>query len=98
MGTITQIYLASDHAGYNIKKDVLLYLKEIGYDDIHDLGTDSSESVDYPDYADKICIEMKNDPDAKGILICGMSISANRYSYIRAALCHNEETAKLSRA
>lgn len=66
-----------------------------------DLGPDSADRVDYPDFADKLCKKLKDNPEAHGILICGsgqgMAMRANRYPYIRAALCWNKESAKLSR-
>ena len=66
-----------------------------------DLGTNSSESVDYPDFAKAVVHEIINDPSKKGILICGsgigMSISANRYKGIRASLCYTPDMAELSR-
>ena len=65
------------------------------------LGTDSADSVDYPDFAEKVCAKIINKDADMGVLICGtgigMSISANRHKEIRAALCHNEQTATLAR-
>lgn len=91
------IYIASDHAGYNLKKKILNY-----FDDLINLGTESIESVDYPDYSKKLCKNiLDNETNSKGILICGtgigMSISANRFKGIRAALCHCPEFAEMSR-
>lgn len=87
------IFIASDHAGFELKE----YLKN--HFDLSDLGTHKSSSCDYPVFAKKLCTQIeKND---KGILICGtgigMSIAANRFKNIRAALCFNEEMAILSR-
>lgn len=94
-----KILIASDHAGFFLKKNLIQKLAELGYETI-DLGCDSAEkSVDYPDYAQKLCEKLK---DGFGILICGsgigISIAANRFDKIRAALCHNVKSAKLSRA
>lgn len=94
-----KILIASDHAGFPLKKFLIEQLTELGFKAI-DLGCDSAEkSVDYPDYAQKLCKKL----DAEfGILICGsgigISIAANRFKHIRAALCHNAKSAKLARA
>ncbi len=94
-----KIYISSDHGGYNLKGYVKKYVSESGYE-IEDLGTNSEESVDYPDYAEKLCKKVFENK-AKGILICGtgigMSMSANKMKGIRAALCGNEYLAKMSR-
>lgn len=97
----SRILIASDHAGFPLKEIIIAELvkKELH---IIDLGCDSEkESVDYPDYANKLCQEFNENGDDVGILICGsgigISIAANRYKNIRAALCHNVEIAKLSR-
>ncbi|MBL6664432.1 MAG: ribose 5-phosphate isomerase B [Rickettsiales bacterium] len=94
------LLIASDHAGFNLKSKIVSYLKtnNIRYTD---LGCDSlSTSVDYPDYANKLCQDFDENNNF-GILICGsgvgVSIAANRYSNIRAALCRDEEIAKLAR-
>ncbi len=87
------IFIASDHAGFELKEYLKTQLNLL------DLGTHSSESCDYPVFAKKLAIKLKNDD--KGILICGtgigMSIAANRFKNIRAALCFNEEMATLAR-
>ena len=92
------LIIASDHAGYDLKK---LILELMGRGLFKDLGTNSSESVDYPDFAKAVVHEIINDPSKKGILICGsgigMSISANRYKGIRASLCYTPDMAELSR-
>lgn len=96
------IYIASDHGGYQLKKKLVNHLKELQLDFV-DLGTDNdTESVDYPDYGAKACREIIKDLEHnKGILICGsgigISIAANRFHDIRAALVYNEECAKLAR-
>ena len=92
------LIIASDHAGYDLKK---LILELMGRGLFKDLGTNSSESVDYPDFAKAVVQEIINDPSKKGRLICGsgigMSISANRYKGIRASLCYTPDMAELSR-
>lgn len=87
------VFIASDHAGFELKE----YLKT--QFNLLDLGTHDKESCDYPIFAKKLAVRLKNDD--KGILICGtgigMSIAANRFKNIRAALCFNEEMASLAR-
>lgn len=95
------ISIASDHAGFLLKKSIISYLASKEYT-IKDLGTFSdSESVDYPDYASILCESILENEGSLGILICatgiGMSISANRFSGIRAALCTSPSMAELAR-
>ena len=94
------LVLASDHAGYDLKEKIKNYLENNNFN-IRDLGPFNEDSVDYPDYGDilgKFILENKN---SIGIAICGsgigISIALNRRPGIRAALCNNEEVAKLSR-
>ena len=96
---IKTIYIASDHAGFALKDLIIndyFLKKNINY---IDLGTKSENSVDYPKFAKKLC--KKITPKSMGILICGsgigVNISANRHSHIRASLCHNVGTAKMTR-
>ena len=95
---IKNLLIASDHAGYKLKKSLVDTMEENFFED---LGTNSNDSVDYPDYAIKVVNKIKHDPTKKGVLICGsgigMSISANRHNGIRAALCFTPEMAKLTR-
>ena len=95
------IAVASDHAGYDLKTVLAEELGTMGYE-VVDLGTDGRDSVDYPDFAKaliKAVIEGRADC---GVLVCGtgigISIAANRHPGIRAAVCHNETTARLARA
>lgn len=97
-----KILIASDHAGFVLKKFLLEELAKLGFTAI-DLGCDSAEkSVDYPDYAQKLCKKITDKNQLRGILICGsgigISIAANRFKHVRAALCTNKEMAQLSRA
>jgi ribose 5-phosphate isomerase B len=99
ISTTEKILIASDHAGFELKSFLILELKKLGFS-IFDLGCNSKEkSVDYPDYAQILCKKITTE---FGILICGtgigISIAANRFKHIRAALCHNIKSAKLSRA
>ena len=95
-----KIGIASDHAGYELKQQLIDHAKELKLP-IIDYGTNSVESVDYPDFAKKLAIGIELGDINYGVLICGsgigMSISANRNKFVRAALCYNIETAKLSR-
>ena len=90
------LVVACDHAGVQLKEDV----KGLGYD-ILDLGTHSEESVDYPDMARAVADALKEGTKV-GLLICGsgigMSIAANRFKFIRAALCRTLEDVRLARA
>lgn len=95
-----RIALASDHGGYAIKKAVSEYLIQKGHE-IDDLGTHSSDSVDYPDFAHMVAQRIANNKDKRAILICGtgigMSITANRYPGVRAALINDIYSARMSR-
>jgi len=95
-----KIAIASDHAGFQLKEQIKKYLIEKGYP-VEDFGTDSKNSVDYPDFAKKVCKEILSGNFERGILFCGsgvgMSISANRFRGIRAVLCQDLYTAEYSR-
>lgn len=94
------IYCASDHGGIMLKATLIEHLSEAGYQ-VHDVGTNGTQSVDYPDFGAKLAEALKDNPDAFGVAICGsgigISIAANRHSWIRAALVHDSLTAKLAR-
>ncbi len=94
------VAIASDHAGFALKETLKKYMQDLGLQ-VEDFGTDSDSPVDYPDYASRLADYMKVHSDAKGVLICGsgigMSIAANRFPFIRAALVHNMEDAVLCR-
>ena len=91
------IFIASDHAGFDLKKQILNTVKE----NLIDLGANTEESVDYPDYAKKLVSKIRTTENSKGILICGsgigMSIAANRDRNIRAGIAFEPEIAKLMR-
>ncbi len=95
-----KIAIASDHAGFDLKSTIIKkFEKEFS---LLDLGCDdSTTSVDYPDFAEKVATKIIKHEVDFGILICGsgigISIAANRYKQVRAALCHNQKTAGLSR-
>ena len=92
-----KIYIASDHAGFELKAKIIQLHRE----NFVDLGTNSSESVDYPDFANILVNNLAITIDSVGILICGsgigMAIAANRHKHIRAGLAFNPEIAKLMR-
>jgi len=93
------IFLASDHAGFDLKKIIKTFLIK-KKKKVFDLGVENMNSVDYPDLAHKLSRKIKNNKQL-GILVCGsgigMSMAANRHKNIRAALCYNIKSAKLSR-
>lgn len=95
-----KIFLASDHGGIILKEKVLKHFKANNIE-IIDLGPKAGESVDYPDYAEKLTSAIINNKNSRGILICGtgigMSIAANKVSGIRATLVWSEFTAEMSR-
>ena len=95
-----KIALGSDHGGFALKREIADWLKEAGHE-VLDLGNEGTASVDYPDYADKVCRAVLSGDCARGILVCGtgigMSMVANRHRGIRAALCHDAFTARMSR-
>ena len=95
-----KFYIATDHAGIDLKDITVEMLRAKGHE-VEDLGPYSKDRVDYPDYAVKVCDSVLADPSAQGILICGsgigMSMAANRFHGIRAALCHDAYTATVAR-
>ena len=94
------IYLASDHAGCVLRTTIRARLQTAGRD-VVDLGPKDGEAVDYPDFGAKLAMALENNPDARGIAICGsgigISIAVNRFSWVRAALVTTAEAASLSR-
>ena len=94
------IFIASDHAGFNLKKAIVKkYSKKLR---IMDMGTNNSKkSVNFPDYAHKLCLKVSKKKSNIGVLVCGsgmgMAMSANKHKKIRAALCYSVKNAKLSR-
>ena len=95
-----KIAVGSDHGGFRLKEEIICWLKEkeISYEDV---GTYTLESVDYPDYAEKVAEKIKSGDADRGILICGtgigICIAANKIHGIRAALCHDVYSAQKSR-
>jgi ribose 5-phosphate isomerase B len=96
-----KIAAGSDHAGFRLKSELVRYLQESEYE-VLDMGTDSCESVDYPDFAEKVCDAVVGGQAEMGLLICGtgigMAMAANKVDGIRAASCCNEYMAEMSRS
>jgi ribose 5-phosphate isomerase B len=94
-----QIFIGADHAGFELKQEIINYLRD--KIELTDKGCYSAERVDYPDFGHAVAIEVSNDSNAAGILLCGsgngIAMSANKHNGVRAALCWNEEIAKLAR-
>jgi ribose 5-phosphate isomerase B len=91
-----KILVAADHAGYRLKEQILVDIQELGHDVI-DLGTDSEEPVDYPDFARALGEALVAGKGDRGVLICGSgvgaSIAANKVPGVRAAVCHDTYSA-----
>jgi ribose 5-phosphate isomerase B len=96
-----RISIGSDHAGYDVKEAIKEQLVGLGYE-VEDIGTHSTESVDYPDFGRAVAESVAEGRNARGVLVCGsglgMSIVANKVPGVRAALAWSEELARLSRA
>ena len=94
------IPIAADHAGYELKQRLIQELKALGFEPV-DLGTHSTESVDYPGYAHQVAERVARGENARGVLLCGtglgMSYAANRYHGVRAAVAWSPDIAQLSR-
>lgn len=90
------LYIGSDHAGYDLKEFLKRNVQGVDWTDV---GTNSEDSVDYPDFAHQVALNVAGDPEALGILICGsgngVAIAANRHRGVRAALAWQKELARL---
>lgn len=95
------VAIASDHAGVELKALVKTELEGMGLS-VLDLGTQGTNSVDYPDFADAVAAALQDGKAARGVLICGTGIgigmAANRHRHVRAAVCHDATSARLTRA
>ena len=95
-----KIAIACDHAGFEYKEKLVEYLRSKG-NEVKDFGTNSPESMDYPDTVHPLAVAVENGEFEKGIVLCGsgngVSITANKHQGIRAALCWNVELAELAR-
>lgn len=91
-----KVVIGADHAGFTLKENVKGYIEELGYE-VLDIGTDSTESVDYPDIAEAVGAQIINGAAERGVLICGSgvgaSIAANKMLGIRAAIAHDHYSA-----
>jgi len=87
-----KIALGADHAGYDLKRSIQLHLEQKGCAVIN-LGTDSSDSVDYPDYAERVALAVANREADRGLMVCGSGVgacvAANKVAGVRAATCHD---------
>lgn len=94
------IVIGSDHAGYSLKQVLAAHLEDKGWS-LLDVGTSGPDSVDYPDYGAAVAKALKEGKGKRGIVVCGtgigISIAANRHSWVRAALCHDITSARLCR-
>jgi ribose 5-phosphate isomerase B len=97
------LFIASDHAGFELKQKIISALKNLKFED---LGPHAADAVDYPDYAHRLALRMEaalvgEKTPPRGILICGsgqgMAMAANKHPHVRAALCWSEESARLAR-
>ncbi len=96
-----KIYIGADSAGYNLKEEVKAHLADLGYE-VTDCGCDSTASCHYPEFASRVCESVQGELDGSfGILICGtgigMSMCANKHRGIRAALCSDTYSARMTR-
>lgn len=94
------IVVGSDHAGFSLKETLKAALKDKGFE-VLDVGTQSADSVDYPDFGHKLAEAIEGGAAARGVLVCGsgigISMAANRHSAVRAANCTSPEMAKMAR-
>ena len=97
----TTVIIGSDHAGFDLKESCKAYLQGRAECEVKDIGVSSRDSADYPKIGHELARAVSNNEYSRGILICGtgigMSIVANRYKRVRAALCHNLYTVRMSR-
>lgn len=95
-----KVAIGCDHAGVDLKHEVARFLREQGHE-VADFGTEGTESVDYPDFARRVAEAVRSGQAERGVLICGtgigMSIAANKVPGVRAALCHDVYSARLTR-
>ena len=96
-----KLAIGCDHGGFELKEEILKFIKTLKNVEVSDFGVANKDSVDYPDYGAKVSEAVSKGTMDRGILICGtgigMSIVANRYPKVRAALCHDHFTAQMSR-
>lgn len=94
------VAIAADHAGYPLKETLKAELSAAGHG-VLDLGTDGPDSVDYPDFADRLATALAAGKAGCGVIVCGtgigIAIAANRHRHVRAAVCHDETSTRLAR-
>jgi ribose 5-phosphate isomerase B len=99
-GHVMRVTIGADHAGFRAKEALKAELDLLGIE-CQDVGTHSEESCDYPDFAKRVAEAVSGGLSDRGVLVCGtgigMAIAANKVSGVRAAVCHNTESARLSR-
>ena len=99
-GSDKTVAIASDHGGFALKEALRSDLEALGYS-VDDMGPDTDDSVDYPDFGHALAEAIADGAAPRGVLVCGsgigMSIAANRHAGVRAALCHDGLSARLSR-
>ncbi len=92
-----RIVIGADHAGFELKRTLAAYVRALGHE-VEDLGTESADPVDYPDYAEAVALAVREGRAERGILICGSgvgaSVAANKVPGIRAGLCHDTYSAR----
>ena len=95
-----KISIGNDHAGPEYKKAIVTFLESNGFEIINH-GTDTFDSVDYPDFGHKVAVDVENETSKFGVVICGsgngIKMTVNKHTKIRAALCWNKEIAMLAR-
>ncbi len=98
---MVKLALASDHAGFDLKSKISLFLNEQGYETI-DFGCFTNDSCDYPDYAHPLALAVEKDANIVGIVCCGsgngINMTVNKHQGIRSAICWNDEVAQLARS
>lgn len=92
-----RVALSADHAGYELKRELAARLVQLGHD-VTDLGTHSTVPVDYPDMAEAVAMALRDGQAERGVIVCGsgagVSIAANKFPGIRAAVCHDTYSAR----
>lgn len=95
-----KVVIGGDHAGFELKGSVINHLNDKGFE-VKDKGCFSKESIDYPDFGHPVAVEVENNENTLGIIICGsgngINMTANKHQGIRSALCWEKEIAKLAR-
>lgn len=96
-----KIAIAADHGGFELKESLKKYLKDTFKFEVIDLGTSSTNSVDYPDFAHKVAVKVENGEVDRGVLVCGsgigMCMAAGKHKGVRAVVLHDEYDAEMSR-